>query len=243
MNQLDRPFFLALDFATREERQQCLARFADMPLDVKVGMALFYQVGPTIISELKTSGHRIFLDLKLHDIPNTVGQTMKVLASLGVDVVNVHAAGGKKMMEAAREGLEAGTPAGQLRPKIIAVTQLTSTDEIMLEKELLLRDPLPSVVQSYAQLAQESGLDGVVCSAEEVPLIHEACGQSFLTVTPGIRRLVDEKGDQRRVVTPERARSLGSWAIVVGRSVTKAVDPLVVYQEMKRDWEGSRENE
>ncbi|WP_062048595.1 orotidine-5'-phosphate decarboxylase [Bacillus sp. JCM 19034] len=237
---MNRPFIIALDLDDRLKRLELLQSLKTESLFVKVGMELFYREGIQVIEELRESGHQIFLDLKLHDIPNTVQRTMKELAKLEVDIVNVHAAGGKRMMEAAVEGLESGTSLGKKRPVLIAVTQLTSTDEATMQQELLIDQPLENVVQSYAQLAKNSGVDGVVCSAQEVPLIHEVCGSSFYTVCPGIRRAEDEKGDQKRVVTPEKARELGSWGIVVGRSITTAKDPLSVYQIMKQQWEGLR---
>ncbi|WP_100373264.1 orotidine-5'-phosphate decarboxylase [Bacillus sp. FJAT-45037] len=235
---MQRPLIIALDLADRAKRKTFLAPFKEHPAYVKVGMELFYQEGPAIIEELKGDGHRIFLDLKLHDIPNTVNRAMRVLARLEIDLVNVHAAGGGKMMEAAREGLEAGTLSGMTRPKLLAVTQLTSTDQMMVTEELLINRPLEEVVAIYAKNAQRSGLDGVVCSALEVPLLHETCGSDFLTVTPGIRQLHDDRSDQHRVVTPQKARQLGSWGIVVGRSITQAEDPFLTYVTMKKEWEG-----
>ena len=163
---------------------------------------------------------------------------MKVLAELDVDIINVHAAGGEKMMSAAREGLEQGTKAGKSRPTLIAVTQLTSTDQQMMESQLLIERPLEDVVRSYAASAKRSGVDGVVCSAKEVPLIQKECGEAFYTVCPGIRRKEDQAGDQKRIVTPAEARELGSWGIVVGRSITSADKPFEVYQAMKKEWEG-----
>ncbi len=235
---MQNPLFIALDFNNRATRRNFLAQFSDEKLDVKVGMELFYREGLNVITELKEAGHHLFLDLKLHDIPNTVGRTMKVLAEMEVDMVNVHAAGGQKMMEAALEGLESGTRPGKDRPKLIAVTQLTSTDEAMLRKQLLIDKPLDEVVVNYSLQAQTAGLDGVVCSAHEVPRIQKECGGEFLTVTPGIRRLTDDAGDQARIVSPARARELGSWGIVVGRSLTTAAEPLDVYSEMMNDWKG-----
>ncbi|GAE24185.1 orotidine 5'-phosphate decarboxylase [Halalkalibacter wakoensis JCM 9140] len=237
---MQRPLIIALDLDDAAKRRALLEQFEGESLYVKVGMELFYREGRQVIQELKEKGHQIFLDLKLHDIPNTVQRTMKELASLDIDIVNVHAAGGKKMMAAAREGLEQGTKAGFDRPFLIAVTQLTSTDEETMRSDLLINRPLSEVVQSYASFAKESGVDGVVCSAKEVPLIHDACGSSFYTVCPGIRRAEDAVGDQKRVVTPQEARELGSWGIVVGRSITSAAEPFNVYQAMKQDWEGSR---
>ncbi|WP_059104678.1 orotidine-5'-phosphate decarboxylase [Shouchella shacheensis] len=232
------PFFIALDFDSRKKRRLFLESFTGEKIDIKVGMELFYREGLSVIEELKTAGHGIFLDLKLHDIPNTVKRTMRALAELEVDIINVHAAGGQAMLEAAVEGLSAGTRPGIARPHAIAVTQLTSTSQTVLEEELLIKRPLEEVVVDYASLAKRSGLDGVVCAAGEVPVIHKACGPDFLTVTPGIRRKEDDTGDQHRVVTPGRARELGSWGIVVGRSVTNADDPFGVYKEMNDEWEG-----
>ncbi|MFC0558669.1 orotidine-5'-phosphate decarboxylase [Halalkalibacter alkalisediminis] len=235
---MQRPFIIALDLDDRAKRLSLLEQLKGESLFVKVGMELFYREGRQVIEELKNEGHRIFLDLKLHDIPNTVQRSMRELASLDIDIVNVHAAGGKKMMSAAREGLEQGTIASKKRPLLIAVTQLTSTDELTMQNELLIRQPLNEVVRSYASFAKESGVDGVVCSAKEVPLIHEVCGDTFYTVCPGIRRLEDALGDQKRVVTPGQARELGCYGIVVGRSITNAMNPFEVYQAMKQDWEG-----
>ncbi|MFC0473111.1 orotidine-5'-phosphate decarboxylase [Halalkalibacter kiskunsagensis] len=235
---MQRPLIIALDLDDAAKRRELLAQLQGESLFVKVGMELFYREGRQVIHELKENGHQIFLDLKLHDIPNTVQRTMRELASLDIDIVNVHAAGGIKMMSAAREGLEQGTLAGKERPILIAVTQLTSTDEETMRSELLINQPLDDVVKSYATFAQESGVDGVVCSAKEVPLIHDSCGSSFYTVCPGIRRAEDAIGDQKRVVTPQEARELGSWGIVVGRSITNAEHPFEVYQAMKQDWEG-----
>ncbi|MFB4211062.1 orotidine-5'-phosphate decarboxylase [Shouchella sp. JSM 1781072] len=235
---MQNPLFIALDFNHRGKRRQFLEHFSNETIDVKVGMELFYREGLKVIEELKEAQHDLFLDLKLHDIPNTVKRTMRVLAEMEIDMVNVHAAGGQAMMEAAIEGLEAGTRPGKERPKCIAVTQLTSTNEDMLKQQLHIDRPLKDVVCSYAQLAKTSGLDGVVCSAKEVPFIHEECGQDFLTVTPGIRRAEDDKADQMRIVTPGEARQLGSWGIVVGRSLTMATDPLHVYKDMHSEWKG-----
>ncbi|MEH7386671.1 orotidine-5'-phosphate decarboxylase [Bacillus sp. JJ1521] len=237
---MHRPLIIALDFPNLTDAKGFLTAFGEEQLFVKVGMELYYQDGPSVIHFLKEQGHSIFLDLKLHDIPNTVYSSMKRLAGLGVDLVNVHAAGGRKMMEAAREGLEAGTVIGQSRPKCIAVTQLTSTTEDVMKKELLIERNLLDVVVEYAALTKESGLDGVVCSSLEVPVINNRLGNTFMTVTPGIRQASDEIGDQARVVTPEKARELGSTAIVVGRSITRATNPLQTYKQMKAAWEGVR---
>ena len=234
----ERPLIVALDFPSRLEVSQFLSHFTDESLYVKVGMELFYKEGAQVLSLLKENGHKIFLDLKLHDIPNTVKSAMRNLASFDVDIVNVHAAGGKQMMEAAMEGLDQGTKAGKERPKCIAVTQLTSTSEEMLKQELLIQEPLEAVVAKYAKLTSESGLDGVVCSTWEVEKILEVCGQNFLTVTPGIRMKSNAVDDQVRIATPEEARKRGSWGIVVGRPITKADNPLEAYQIVQYEWEG-----
>jgi orotidine-5'-phosphate decarboxylase len=238
---VNRPLIVALDFPSMEEVKTFLRRFPHESLFVKVGMELYYQEGPSIISYLKEQGHHIFLDLKLHDIPNTVKRAMQRLARLEVDLVNVHAAGGTNMMEAALEGLEAGTLSGARRPHCIAVTQLTSTSEQMLHKQLLIERSMEEVVLHYASLAKESGLDGAVCSAKEVPLIRKCLGPSFLTITPGIRFADDEKNDQVRVVTPYEARKLGASAIVVGRSITSSADPYAAYKRLQREWNGEGE--
>ncbi len=234
---MQRPLIIALDFQDRQEVDGFLQKFEDEKLYVKVGMELFYQEGPSIISHIKQLGHRIFLDLKLHDIPNTVKQAMRGLAKLDVDLVNVHAAGGKKMMQAAIEGLEAGTPEGKKRPACIAVTQLTSTSQQMVEDELLIKEEINDVVLHYAKLASESGLDGVVCSTHEVERLNETLGSTFMTVTPGIRMKEDSLDDQTRIATPDQARHLGSTAIVVGRSITKAQNPYRAYLNVKKAWE------
>ncbi|WP_276733628.1 orotidine-5'-phosphate decarboxylase [Bacillus sp. (in: firmicutes)] len=232
---------IALDFASAEETLAFLAPFQKEPLFVKVGMELFYQEGPSIVKQLKERNCELFLDLKLHDIPTTVNKAMKRLAGLGVDLVNVHAAGGKNMMRAALEGLEEGTPAGKKRPSLIAVTQLTSTSEQMMKDELLIQRPLIDTVVHYSKLAEESGLDGVVCSVHEAKAIYEAVSPSFLTVTPGIRMSEDASNDQIRVATPAIAREKGSSAIVVGRSITKAADPVKAYEAVRLEWEGIKQ--
>lgn len=234
---IQRPLIIALDFKDRTEVDEFLNHFHDEKLFVKVGMELFYQEGPTIISHIKQRGHDIFLDLKLHDIPNTVKQAMRGLARLDVDLVNVHAAGGKKMMEAAIEGLESGTPEGKQRPACIAVTQLTSTSQTMVQEELLINENIDNVVLHYAKLAKESGLDGVVCSTHEVEVLNDKLGSSFMTVTPGIRMKEDSADDQTRIATPDQARRLGSTAIVVGRSITKQPNPYEAYINVKKAWE------
>lgn len=233
---MDNSLIIALDFANRKEVEQFLQPFKGHQLFVKVGMELFYQEGPEIIQYLKENGHRIFLDLKLHDIPNTVKSAMKGLARLECDLVNVHAAGGKEMMRAALEGLEEGTPKGRKRPACIAVTQLTSTSEEQMNKEQLISGSLEKSVLHYATLAKEAGLDGVVCSAWEASSIRDNVGNQFYTVTPGIRMVEDNKGDQKRVATPEFARDAGVTSIVVGRSITRSMDPVKSYQKWMEAW-------
>jgi orotidine-5'-phosphate decarboxylase len=232
---------IALDFPGRQQALAFLGTLGEERPYVKVGMELFYAAGPSLIQSLKERGHKIFLDLKLHDIPNTVQRTMAVLAGLGVDLCNVHAAGTAKMMSAAREGLEQGTPIGLRRPLIIAVTQLTSTDQWRMNREIGIPGSVEEVVLSYAQLSKESGLDGVVCSPEEAPIIHKICGNQFLTVTPGIRLsnlMEGGKQDQVRVTTPNEAKVLGTDYIVVGRPITGAIDPLATYQRIRQDFLG-----
>jgi orotidine-5'-phosphate decarboxylase len=205
---------------------------------VKVGMEIFYAEGPAIIKMLKERGHKVFLDLKLHDIPNTVKKTMQVLGEYGVDMVNVHAAGGRAMMEAAREGLMLGAARYADKPKLIAVTQLTSTDEDTMHSELLIDRPLDVVVKHYALNAKEAGLDGVVCSAFEAGAIHETCGDDFITVTPGIRFADSASDDQRRIMTPAQAREAGSDYIVVGRPITAAERPIDAYTRCREEFLG-----
>lgn len=203
---------------------------------VKIGMELFYAEGPAVIKKLKERGHKVFLDLKLHDIPNTVKKSMTVLGAYGVDMVNVHAAGGIEMMKAAREGLMLGAARYADKPKLIAVTQLTSTDEDTLHGQLLIDRPMDEVVRQYALNAKEAGLDGVVCSAYEAAGIHEACGQDFLTVTPGIRFESSQADDQKRVMTPAAAKEAGSDYIVVGRPVTAAEKPIDAYTRCREEF-------
>ncbi|QED47479.1 orotidine-5'-phosphate decarboxylase [Cytobacillus dafuensis] len=229
---------IALDFANKNEVSNFLKAFENEKLFLKVGMELFYQEGPSIIHDLKEQGHKIFLDLKLHDIPNTVKSAMKGLARLNCDLVNVHAAGGFEMMESALEGLEAGTLAGNKRPACIAVTQLTSTSEEQMKNEQLIQVPLEESVLHYAALASKAKLDGVVCSTFEARSIHQSLGSSFLTVAPGIRLETDNAQDQKRVATPEYAKSEGVSAIVVGRSITQSDQPLEKYLLFKHCWEG-----
>lgn len=230
------PIIIALDYSNEQEVEQLLSKFPNESLFLKIGMELYYSCGNALLSKLKRQGHHIFLDLKLHDIPNTVKRAMKALAALEVDIINVHAAGGKQMMEAAMEGLSAGDISGKERSKCIAVTQLTSTSQEMMNNELKVHGSVENVVCHYAQLAKACGIDGVVSSPLEVPIVKEACGESFLTVTPGIRLLGDAKGDQKRVTTPNQAKQLGSDYIVVGRSITSAYDPLKAYNQIKREW-------
>lgn len=233
---MNRPLIVALDFPTKSDVEMFLAHFKKEKLFVKVGMELFYQEGPALVNDLKEQGHDVFLDLKLHDIPHTVKSAMKGLARLGCDLVNVHAAGGKEMMESAREGLEAGTNSGGTRPQCIAVTQLTSTDERQMQVEQLIQTSLETSVLHYATLTKAAGLDGVVCSSHESRFIHDKLGSSFLTVTPGIRLTTDDVQDQKRVATPQYARELGVSAIVVGRPITRAADPLASYLLFKKEW-------
>ncbi|MGE6378201.1 orotidine-5'-phosphate decarboxylase [Peribacillus muralis] len=229
---------IALDFPDVTQTERFLSQFPSEKLALKVGMELFYQNGPSIISSIKERGHDVFLDLKLHDIPNTVKMAMAGLATLGADMVNVHAAGGQKMMEAAMEGLDKGTPAGKERPLCIAVTQLTSTSEEQMNREQNISGYLTDSVLHYAKLTHQAGLDGVVCSTHEVKDIHHRIGPEFLTVTPGIRRAGGNVHDQTRIATPEQARSFGADAIVVGRAITGSKDPLKAYLDMKAAWEG-----
>ncbi|MFJ7825016.1 orotidine-5'-phosphate decarboxylase [Psychrobacillus sp. NPDC096623] len=227
---------IALDFASAEEAYEFLTPF-EQSLFVKVGMELYLQEGPAIVYKLKEMGHDVFLDLKLHDIPNTVGQAMKGLARLGADLVNVHAAGGADMMIAAREGLDAGTAAGNNRPSIIAVTQLTSTSEQQMQQEQMIQTTIEESVVHYSELAKSAALDGVVCSVLEAKKITDACGPEFLRVTPGIRLAEGEAHDQVRVATPAKARILGSSHIVVGRAITRAENPVQIYETILKMWE------
>ncbi|MDX5476240.1 MAG: orotidine-5'-phosphate decarboxylase [Bacillaceae bacterium] len=233
---MNKELIVALDFASKEEVMEFLEHFNGEKLFVKVGMELFYQEGPSIIKEIKEKGHAIFLDLKLHDIPNTVYKAMKGIAKLGVDLTNVHAAGGSEMMKAALLGLEAGSK--NCRPALIAVTQLTSMTEDQMKKELLIDTSLDATVLAYAKNAKECGLDGVVCSAKETPLLSQELGGKFLKVTPGIRLADNDNDDQARVVTPSEASRLGSTSIVVGRTITKANNPKGAYEEVLRQWKG-----
>ncbi len=218
---------IACDFASAEQTLTFLDKFQDEKPFVKIGMELFYAEGPSIVREIKARGHQIFLDLKLHDIPNTVKKAMSVLSNLDVDMCNLHAAGTIEMMRAAVEGL---TRADGTRPLLIAVTQLTSTSQERMQKDLLISAPINDTIVHYARNAKEAGLDGVVCSPLEAGMVHEACGTEFLTVTPGVRFADSDVADQVRVTTPERAREIGSDYIVVGRPITAAEDPVAAYR-------------
>ena len=224
---------VACDFNTAEETLRFLDNFTEEKPYVKIGMELFYAEGPEIVREIKRRGHKIFLDLKLHDIPNTVKKAMAVLSRLDVDMCNLHAAGTVAMMEAAIEGL---TRPDGTRPLLIAVTQLTSTDQERMERDILINEPLEKVVMHYASNAKAAGLDGVVCSPLESPAVHETCGKEFLTVTPGVRFADGDKGDQVRVTTPEKAKELRSDYIVVGRPITQAQDPVSAYRRCIKEF-------
>lgn len=226
---------IACDFSSKEDVIQFLDKFQEERLYIKIGMELFYAEGPEIVREIKKRGHKIFLDLKLHDIPNTVKKAMSVLAKLDVDMCNVHAAGTVAMMEAAIEGL---TREDGSRPLLIAVTQLTSTSEERMKKDLLIQEPIDKVVMHYAKNAKQAGLDGVVCSPLEAGKVHETCGKEFLTITPGVRFADGEKGDQVRVMTPAQAREIGSDYIVVGRPITAASDPVAAYKRCVKEFLG-----
>ena len=228
---------IALDFESKEKALGFLDKFVGEPKKpyVKIGMELYYAAGPDIVREIKARGHQIFLDLKLHDIPNTVKKAMAVLSGLDVDMVNLHAAGTKAMMEAALEGVT--RPDGS-RPLVIAVTQLTSTSQERMESDLLIHEPIDQVVLHYARCARDAGLDGIVCSPLEAGKVHEACGKQFLTVTPGVRFADGDVGDQVRVTTPEKAREIGSDYIVVGRPVTQAADPVAAYRRCVAEFVG-----
>lgn len=217
----------ACDFASRQQTMEFLDKFQGAKPFVKIGMELFYAEGPQIVRDIKARGHKIFLDLKLHDIPNTVMKAMRVLSELDVDMCNVHAAGTRAMMEAAIKGL---TRADGSRPMLIAVTQLTSTDQESMERDLLIERPIDEVVMHYAKTAADAGLDGVVCSPLEAGKVHSHCGQGFVTVTPGVRFAGGDTGDQKRVMTPAQAKKAGSDYIVVGRPITAAPDPAAAYE-------------
>ncbi len=226
---------IALDFSTKEEVFKFLDLFKNINRKpfIKIGMELFYACGPSIVKEIKQRGHKIFLDLKLHDIPNTVTKAMKVLSNLDVDMTNCHAGGGRLMMEGAIKGL---TKVDGSRPILIAVTQLTSTDQNTLEKDLLINKDIKDVVMHYAYNSKLAGLDGVVCSPLEAKAVHDRCGNNFLTVTPGVRFADNDKGDQKRVMTPEEARIIGSDYIVVGRPITQSSDPVNAYRRCIKEF-------
>lgn len=224
---------IACDFADKETALNFLDKFEGRKPFVKIGMELFYAEGPQIVREIKARGHKIFLDLKLHDIPNTVKKSMAVLSRLDVDMCNLHAAGTSRMMEAALEGL---TRPDGTRPLLIAVTQLTSTDQEAMERDLLIKDPIDKVVMHYAETAKNAGLDGVVCSPLEAQKVHDICGKKFLTVTPGVRFADGDIGDQKRVMTPEQAKKIGSDYIVVGRPITAAPDPVAAYERCIKEF-------
>ncbi|MBR2481799.1 MAG: orotidine-5'-phosphate decarboxylase [Oscillospiraceae bacterium] len=226
---------VALDFDSKEKTLAFLDLFTEEKPFVKIGMELYYAEGPEIVRAIKARGHKIFLDLKLHDIPNTVKKSMAVLSGLDVDMTNLHASGTKAMMEAALEGL---TRPDGTRPMLIAVTQLTSTSQERMTNDLLIEKPLDEVVLHYAKCAAESGLAGVVCSPLEAGKVHEVCGNDFVTVTPGVRFAGGEVGDQVRVTTPEKARELGSDYIVVGRPITAAEDPVAAYRRCVKEFLG-----
>ncbi len=230
---MGRDVIVACDFASAEDTFKFLDKFEGKKPFVKIGMELFYAEGPEIVREIKRRGHKIFLDLKLHDIPNTVKKSMAVLSRLDVDMTNLHAGGTVPMMQAALEGL---TRPDGTRPELIAVTQLTSTDEETMKRDLLIETPLPEVVMHYAENAKLAGLDGVVCSPLEAEKVHNRCGRTFLTVTPGVRFADGDKGDQKRVMTPEAAKAIGSDYIVVGRPITAAPDPVAAYERCCREF-------
>lgn len=232
---MGRDVIIACDFAGAGDCIAFLDKFTGKKPFVKIGMELFYAEGPQIVRAIKERGHKIFLDLKLHDIPNTVKKSMAVLSHLDVDMCNLHAGGAIPMMEAALEGL---TRPDGTRPLLIAVTQLTSTSEEIMRRDLLINEPIEEVVMHYAENAKRAGLDGVVCSPLEASAVHGRCGESFLTVTPGIRYADGDKGDQSRVTTPARAREIGSDYIVVGRPITAAADPVAAYERCVADFVG-----
>ena len=232
---MEKDVIIACDFSSKEETLAFLDKFSGKKPYVKIGMELFYAEGPEIVREIKARGHQIFLDLKLHDIPNTVKKSMSVLSRLDVDMVNLHAAGTRAMMEAALEGVT--RPDGS-RPLVIAVTQLTSTSQERMQEELLISAPIDETVMHYAANAEKAGLDGVVCSPMEAGKVHETCGKQFLTVTPGIRFADGDKGDQVRVTTPAQAKEIGSDYIVVGRPITAASDPVAAYERCVAEFVG-----
>ena len=226
---------IACDFASAKDTFEFLDKFENEKPFVKIGMELYYAEGPSIVKEIKARGHKIFLDLKLHDIPNTVKKSMAVLSHLDVDMTNLHASGTVSMMEAALEGL---TRPDGTRPLLIAVTQLTSTDEERMKRDLLINEPIDKVVMHYANNAKIAGLDGVVCSPLEAEKVHATCGKDFLTVTPGVRFADGDKGDQKRVMTPAEAKRIGSDYIVVGRPITASEDPVAAYRRCCEEFIG-----
>ena len=230
---MGRDVIVACDFASAEQVFSFLDKFTGKKPFVKIGMELFYAEGPQIVREIKARGHKIFLDLKLHDIPNTVKKAMNVLSRLDVDLTNLHAAGTVEMMKAALEGL---TRPDGTRPLLIAVTQLTSTNQESMERDLLIKEPIDEVVMHYAACAKEAGLDGIVCSPLEAGKVHDRCGKGFITVTPGVRFADGDVGDQKRVMTPEQAKKIGSDYIVVGRPITAAADPVAAYERCVREF-------
>ena len=232
---MNKDVIIALDFDSKEKVFEFLDKFQGKKPFVKIGMELYYAEGPEIVKEIKKRGHKIFLDLKLHDIPNTVKKSMKVLSNLDVDMTNLHASGTINMMKGALEGL---TRSDGTRPLLIAVTQLTSTDEKSMQEDLLINEPIDKVVMHYASNAKIAGLDGVVCSPLEAGKVHGVCGEKFLTVTPGVRLEGDAVGDQKRVTTPKMAKELGSDYIVVGRSITGAADPVSAYEKCLEEFLG-----
>ena len=232
---MGRDVIIACDFASREQTMNFLDKFTEEKPFVKIGMELYYAEGPAIVREIKQRGHKIFLDLKLHDIPNTVKKAMNVLSRLDVDITNLHCAGTVNMMKAAIEGL---TRPDGTRPLLIGVTQLTSTDQESMEKDLWIKEPIDEVIMHYAECAKEAGLDGVVCSPLEAGKVHSRCGEKFLTVTPGVRFADGDVGDQKRVTTPAKAKELGSDYIVVGRPITAAEDPVAAYRRCMKEFVG-----
>ena len=235
---MNKDVIIACDFPDADTTLKFLEQFGDLRPFVKIGMELYYGAGPDIVRRLRERGHRIFLDLKLHDIPNTVRKSMKVLAGMDIDMINVHAGGTIEMMAAGLQGLEEGTPEGRKRPLLIAVTQLTSTSPEALKNQLLIDTPMAETVLSYAKNAAASGLDGVVCSPLEAALVKERCGADFLTVTPVIRFADSAAGDQKRIMTPEKAGKSGCDYIVVGRPITQAEDPVSAYRRAVKDFWG-----
>lgn len=236
---MNKDVIIACDFPDADTTLKFLEHFGDLRPFVKIGMELYYGAGPDIVRRLRERGHRIFLDLKLHDIPNTVRKSMKVLAGMDIDMINVHAGGTIEMMAAGLQGLEEGTPEGRKRPLLIAVTQLTSTSPEALKNQLLIDTPMNETIAKYAQNAKAAGLNGVVCSPLEASIVKEACGPEFLAVTPGIRYPNAGADDQSRVTTPERAREIGSDFIVVGRPITAAPDPVAAYLKARKEFVGN----